>query len=139
VITTLPTTLTLLRRIATASLGSPWQNVGDPYADKSPLTIPPVFSLWDRVEPRSSRARPEEAAEYAAATAKHLFDRVRPPLSSLISHSQHAEREQSRMAVTGLRRYSFLALRPYELAQPWPWSPSQPQSFPPFPPFGIWG
>jgi hypothetical protein len=36
-----------------------------------------VFNLWDRVEPRrDGRSRQEEAAEYAAATAKHLFDRV---------------------------------------------------------------
>ena len=35
-----------------------------------------MHRLWDTVQPRSSRARSEDAAEYAAATAQHLFDRV---------------------------------------------------------------
>lgn len=41
------------------------------------LRLQLVFSLWDRVQPRSTRATTEEAAQYAAATAKYLFDRVR--------------------------------------------------------------
>ncbi len=36
-----------------------------------------MFALWDRIPPRSSRANVEEASQYAAATAKYLFDRVR--------------------------------------------------------------
>ncbi|OCF44308.1 hypothetical protein I317_01753 [Kwoniella heveanensis CBS 569] len=39
------------------------------------LAVAELFSLWDRVQPRSSRASTEEAAQYAAATAKYLFDR----------------------------------------------------------------
>jgi hypothetical protein len=39
-----------------------------------------VLRLWDSVQPRSSRARSEDAAEYATATAQHLFDRVSPAL-----------------------------------------------------------
>lgn len=35
-----------------------------------------VFRLWDAISPRHSRANTEEAAQYAAATAKWLFDRV---------------------------------------------------------------
>ncbi|WVO14318.1 hypothetical protein L204_101950 [Cryptococcus depauperatus] len=34
-----------------------------------------AYLLWDRVQPRSTRANPEDAAQYAAATAKYLFDR----------------------------------------------------------------
>jgi hypothetical protein len=41
-----------------------------------------VFALWDRVQPRSHRANVEDAAQYAAATAKYLFDRV----SSVVPH-----------------------------------------------------
>ncbi|KAK8858843.1 hypothetical protein IAR55_003073 [Kwoniella newhampshirensis] len=39
------------------------------------LAVAELFSLWDRVQPRSTRATTEEAAQYAAATAKYLFDR----------------------------------------------------------------
>ncbi|GFZ50582.1 hypothetical protein JCM24511_08339 [Saitozyma sp. JCM 24511] len=39
------------------------------------LAVAELFSLWDRVQPRSSRANVEEASQYAAATAKYLFDR----------------------------------------------------------------
>ncbi|WWD18734.1 hypothetical protein CI109_103188 [Kwoniella shandongensis] len=39
------------------------------------LAVAELFSLWDRVQPRSTRASTEEAAQYAAATAKYLFDR----------------------------------------------------------------
>nr|ODN91615.1 hypothetical protein L204_05601 [Cryptococcus depauperatus CBS 7855] len=39
------------------------------------LAVAELFSLWDRVQPRSTRANPEDAAQYAAATAKYLFDR----------------------------------------------------------------
>ncbi|WRT68064.1 uncharacterized protein IL334_005039 [Kwoniella shivajii] len=39
------------------------------------LAVAELFSLWDRVQPRSSRANTEDAAQYAAATAKYLFDR----------------------------------------------------------------
>ena len=38
----------------------------------------PVFALWDKVQPRSHRANVEDAAQYSAATAKYLFDRVSP-------------------------------------------------------------
>lgn len=41
-----------------------------------------MLRLWDSVQPRSSRARTEDAAEYATATAQHLFDRVSSPVSS---------------------------------------------------------
>ncbi|WVQ73421.1 hypothetical protein IAR50_002993 [Cryptococcus sp. DSM 104548] len=39
------------------------------------LAVAELFSLWDRVLPRSTRASIEDASQYAAATAKHLFDR----------------------------------------------------------------
>ncbi|WWC88376.1 uncharacterized protein L201_003287 [Kwoniella dendrophila CBS 6074] len=39
------------------------------------LAVAELFSLWDQVQPRSSRANTEDAAQYAAATAKYLFDR----------------------------------------------------------------
>ncbi|RSH90844.1 hypothetical protein EHS25_010019 [Saitozyma podzolica] len=39
------------------------------------LAVAELFSLWDRVQPRSSRVNVEEASQYAAATAKYLFDR----------------------------------------------------------------
>nr|XP_019013046.1 uncharacterized protein I206_02543 [Kwoniella pini CBS 10737]OCF51827.1 hypothetical protein I206_02543 [Kwoniella pini CBS 10737] len=39
------------------------------------LAVAELFNIWDKVQPRSSRANIEEAAQYAAATAKHLYDR----------------------------------------------------------------
>ncbi|TYJ53459.1 hypothetical protein B9479_005903 [Cryptococcus floricola] len=39
------------------------------------LAVAELFSLWDRVMPRNTRASIEDASQYAAATAKHLFDR----------------------------------------------------------------
>ncbi len=35
-----------------------------------------VHRLWDHLSPRSSRANLEEASQYAAATAKYLYERV---------------------------------------------------------------
>jgi hypothetical protein len=43
-------------------------------AGSSPLMA--VYRLWDHLNPRSSRANLEEAAQYAAATAKYLYERV---------------------------------------------------------------
>lgn len=40
------------------------------------MTDEVVYRLWDAIQPRSSRANQEEAAQYAAATAKYLFERV---------------------------------------------------------------
>ncbi|KAI9634802.1 uncharacterized protein MKK02DRAFT_27944 [Dioszegia hungarica] len=40
------------------------------------LAVAELFRLWDAAQPRSSRASIEDAAQYAAATAKYLFDRV---------------------------------------------------------------
>ena len=37
-----------------------------------------MATLWDTVQPRSSRSNYEEAGQYAAATAKYLYDRVSP-------------------------------------------------------------
>ncbi|WVR06608.1 hypothetical protein IAU60_003640 [Kwoniella sp. DSM 27419] len=55
------------------------------------LAVAELFSLWDRVQPRSTRASTEEAAQYAAATAKYLFDRHYD-----LPHNHHHHRRGSR-------------------------------------------
>ena len=44
-----------------------------------------VFTLWDCVTPHAPKANVEEASQYAAATAKHLFDRVSRRLAAINS------------------------------------------------------
>ncbi|KAK1925659.1 hypothetical protein DB88DRAFT_484648 [Papiliotrema laurentii] len=39
------------------------------------LAVAELYRLWDHLNPRSSRANLEEAAQYAAATAKYLYER----------------------------------------------------------------
>lgn len=63
------------------------------------LAVAELFSLWDRVQPRSTRATTEEAAQYAAATAKYLFDRVRIFMISFIPKTTHPSRSIISQAV----------------------------------------
>ncbi|KAK4684545.1 hypothetical protein P7C73_g5629, partial [Tremellales sp. Uapishka_1] len=55
------------------------------------LAVAELFSLWDKVSPRSSRAKAEEAAEYAAATGKYLYDRHYDLQSRDHGHHHHAQ------------------------------------------------
>ncbi|WVQ65379.1 uncharacterized protein L199_003555 [Kwoniella botswanensis] len=84
------------------------------------LAVAELFSLWDRVQPRSSRANTEDAAQYAAATAKYLFDRHYD-----IPHSHSHRRSGSRYSGYGadndsdsdddrrMRRRSLYNQQPY--------------------------
>ncbi|WVQ84367.1 hypothetical protein IAT38_006519 [Cryptococcus sp. DSM 104549] len=61
------------------------------------LAVAELFSLWDRVQPRGTRATIDESAQFAAATAKHLFDRH----YDIQSHSNQYGRPRSHSHTRG--------------------------------------